>query len=68
MLARKWLSNSAKLLKEIPIQDRASEVEIGKDPLPTVKTLGVTWLPKKMCLHLKQILLKVALSLPREIS
>ena len=47
MLARKWLSNSAKVLEEILIQDRASEVEIGKDPLPTVKTLGVTWLPEE---------------------
>ena len=46
MLARKWLSNSAKVLKEILIQDRASEVEIDKDPLPTV-TLGVTWLPEE---------------------
>ena len=47
MLARKWLSNLAKVLEEIPIQDRASEVEIDKYLLPTVKTLGVTWLQEE---------------------
>ena len=47
MHARKWLSNSPQVLKKIPIEDRASEVDINKDPLPTVKTLGITWLPEE---------------------
>ena len=54
MLARKWLSNSAKILEEIPLQVRASEVEIGKDPLPTMKTLGVTWLPEEDMFTIKE--------------
>ena len=45
MHARKWLFNSSQVLENIPIKDRASEVEVNKDPLPTVKTLGITWLP-----------------------
>ena len=47
MHARKWLSNSPKVLEKIPTEDRASEVDINKDPLLTVKTLGVTWLPEE---------------------
>ena len=47
MHARKWLSNSIKVLEKIPIEDRASEVDINEDPLPMVKTLGVTWLPEE---------------------
>ena len=47
MHARKWLSNSSQVLEKIPIKDRASEVDINKDPLPTVKTLGITWLPEQ---------------------
>ena len=47
MHARKWLSNSPQVLERIPIKDRASEVDINKDPLTTVKTLGITWLPEE---------------------
>ncbi|XP_078364043.1 uncharacterized protein LOC144648318 [Oculina patagonica] len=47
MHARKWLSNSPKVLEKIPIEDRASEVDITMEPLPTVKTLGITWLPEE---------------------
>ena len=47
MSARKYLPNSAKVLEKFPIRDKASEAEIGNDPLPTVKTIGVTWLPEK---------------------
>ena len=47
MHARKWMSNSTKILDKIPIEDRASEVDINEDSLPTVKTLGVTWLPEE---------------------
>ena len=47
MHARKWLSNSPQVLEKIPIKDRASEVDINKDSRPTVKTLGITWLPEE---------------------
>ena len=47
MHARKRLSNSSQVLGKIPIKDRASEVDINKDPLPTVKTLGITWPPEQ---------------------
>ena len=47
MHARKWFSNSSQVLEKIPIKDRASEVDIDKDPLPTVKILGITWLPEE---------------------
>ena len=46
MHARKWLSNSSQVLEKTPIKDRAFDVDINKDPLPTVKTLGITWLPE----------------------
>ena len=29
------------------VKDRASEVDINKDPLPTVNTLGIMWLPEE---------------------
>ena len=41
MHARKWLSNSAKVLSEIPVEDRKAEVDIDRDQLPCAKTLGV---------------------------
>ena len=44
MHARKWLSNSAKVLSEIPVEDRKAEVDIDRDQLPCAKTLGVRWL------------------------
>ncbi|XP_015771452.1 PREDICTED: uncharacterized protein LOC107349781 [Acropora digitifera] len=47
MHARKWLSNSSQVLEKTPIKERASEVDINKAPLPTVKTLGITWLPEE---------------------
>jgi len=47
MHAHKWLSSSSQVLEKIRIKDRASEVDINKDPLPTVKTLGITWLPEE---------------------
>ena len=43
MHARKWLSNSSKVLSEIPNQDRKSEVDLDRDHLPCAKTLGVWW-------------------------
>ena len=47
MHARKWMSNSTKVVEKIPIEDRASDVDTNEDPSPTVKTLGVTWLPEE---------------------
>ena len=47
MHARKWLSNSSQVLEKIPINARASEVDINKDTLPTVTTMGITRLPEE---------------------
>jgi len=47
MHARKWLSNSEHVLKRIPEEDRAAEVDLDKGNLPSMKTLGVLWLAKK---------------------
>ena len=44
MHARKWLSNCAGVLKEIPIKDRKAEVDLDRDYLPCAKTLGMWWL------------------------
>ena len=43
MFARKWLSNSSRVLEQVPLQDRKSEVDLDTDPLPCAKTLGVWW-------------------------
>ncbi|MCG8034838.1 MAG: DUF1759 domain-containing protein, partial [Candidatus Thiodiazotropha taylori] len=44
MHARKWLSNSPRVLKEVPLQDRKAEVDLDTGYLPSAKTLGVWWL------------------------
>ena len=43
MHARKWLSNSSKILVEIPLEDRKAEVDLDRSQLPCAKTLGVWW-------------------------
>lgn len=43
MYARKWLSNSQKVLEHIPIEDRACQVDIQSQELPSIKTLGIVW-------------------------
>ena len=43
MHPRKWLSNSKKVLAEIDIKDRAMQIDLTMDELPSVKTLGVIW-------------------------
>ena len=43
MHARKWLSNSNFVMKNIPIEDRAQEVDLDKSDLPSTKTLGMLW-------------------------
>ena len=41
MHARKWLANSKQVLKKIPEEDRAAEVDLYKGNLPSMKALGV---------------------------
>ena len=43
MYPRKWLSNSKNVLEEIDLQDRAKQIDLSLDDLPSVKTLGVMW-------------------------
>ena len=42
MHARKWLSNSPAVLEKIPEDDRAAQVDLEAESLPSVKTLFVT--------------------------
>ena len=44
MFTHKWLSNSPVVLKKIPLKDRIQEVDLDKDVLPAIKTLGVVWM------------------------
>ena len=46
MHAHKWLSNSPEVLSAIPVEDRASEIDLGSGELPAVKTLGILWRAK----------------------
>ena len=46
MQVRKWLSNSIEVLKIIPVEERAEQVDIESGELPISKTLGVTWIAK----------------------
>ena len=43
MQARKWVSNSSKVMAEIPEQDQAREMTISEGSTPTTKTLGLSW-------------------------
>ncbi|KAH3693016.1 hypothetical protein DPMN_193353 [Dreissena polymorpha] len=43
MCARKWLSNSKRVLENIPQEDRALEVDIDSSYLPLTKALGIYW-------------------------
>ena len=40
---RDWVLNVTEVLADVPIEDRASEVELEKNLLPVTKTLGVSW-------------------------
>ena len=44
MQTHKWLSTSLKVLENIPLQYRASEVNFDDKEVSPVKTLGVLWL------------------------
>ncbi|XP_033105477.1 uncharacterized protein LOC117107807 [Anneissia japonica] len=47
MYARKWLSNSTKVLHSILLKDRSSEIILESNPLPTIKTLGILWVAEE---------------------
>lgn len=47
MHAHKWLSNSSNVLSAIPPHERKSEVDLDRDQLPCIKTLGVWWLAEE---------------------
>ena len=47
MVARKWLSNSENVLKEIPEDERAASVDLENSELPVSKTLGLRWMSKE---------------------
>lgn len=40
---RKWMSNQAEVLKDIPDEDRAQTIDLEENKLSTTKTLGVLW-------------------------
>ena len=40
---RKWVLNLTEVLADVPVEDRASEVDLEKNLLPVMKTLGVSW-------------------------
>ncbi|XP_048247011.1 uncharacterized protein LOC124151440 [Haliotis rufescens] len=46
MHPRKWLSNSLKVLAHIPQSDHASKIDIREGSLPSVKALGLMWVPE----------------------
>ena len=43
MHAWKWISNELEVLKEIPEEDRAMEVNLNCDEFSSIKTLGILW-------------------------
>ena len=47
MHARKCLSNSSRMLRDIPLYDRKAEVDLDTDSLPSAERLGVWWLADK---------------------
>lgn len=47
MHARKWLSNVLEVLECNPHADCATEVDLDRGKLPSVKTLGVLWSPNE---------------------
>ncbi len=53
MHARKWMSNSARVLKEIPLKDRKSEVDIDTEQLPNVKDAGRMVDIRRRCVHIQ---------------
>ena len=52
MYARKWVSNSEKVMAEIPIEDQAEQLTIADNKDLVVKTLGIEWDSKSDTLNL----------------
>ena len=46
MHARKWLSNSEKVLQNIKQENRSNMIDLSNDEIPSVKTLGILWIAK----------------------
>ncbi|XP_028410464.1 uncharacterized protein LOC114533078 [Dendronephthya gigantea] len=40
---RKWMSNQADVIKDVPVEDRLPGLELSDGSLPMLKTLGVLW-------------------------
>ena len=40
---RRWCSNSPRVLRDVPMEDRVANVNIDKSELPCMKALGVQW-------------------------
>ena len=55
MHARKWLSNSKQVLKQIPEVDRAQQLNIHDDKLPSTKALGMLWVADEDVLSFNKI-------------
>ena len=47
MKPHKWLSNSRKVLDQIPIEERAKKIDIKDNILPLIKTLGIVWMAEE---------------------
>ena len=47
MKPHKWLSNSRKVLDQIPIEERAKKIDIKDNILPLMKTLGIVWISEE---------------------
>ena len=47
MHARKWLSNSEKLLQNIKPENSARMIDLSNDKIPSVKSLGILWIAKE---------------------
>ena len=47
MKPHKWFSNSSKVLDPIPIEERAKNIDIKDNILPSTKTLGIVWMAEK---------------------
>ena len=47
MKPHKWLSNSRKVLDQILTEERAKNVDIKDNILPSTKTLGIVWMAEE---------------------
>ena len=46
LYARKWISNSVSVIKQIPEEDRALDINLRNEEFPSIKTLGSMWKAK----------------------